>query len=90
MKTVELTRVVEAVEELLDLATDDGVLLRLPDGKVFLLRAVSEDADVGDDFADELARTRQNSALMELLEMRSQEQRRSSAEQARKRLGLEP
>lgn len=35
MKTVALTQVVDAVEALFDLATDDGVLLRLPDGKIF-------------------------------------------------------
>ncbi|PDW05073.1 hypothetical protein [Candidatus Viridilinea mediisalina] len=89
MKTVDLMRVVDAVEELLDLATDDGVLLRLPNGKVFLLRSVAEDDDEHDDFADEIARTRQNSMLMELLEVRSQEQARIPAEEARRRLGLD-
>ncbi len=89
MKTVELTRVGDAVEELLDLATDAGVLLRLPNGKVFFLRAVAEDDAEDSDFADEIARTRQNSVLMELLEARSQEQSRVTAEEARRRLGLD-
>jgi hypothetical protein len=89
MKTVDLTQVGDAVEELLDLATNDGVLLRLPNGKVFLLRSVAEDDTEHDDFADEIARTRQNSALMALLEERSQEQSRISAEEARRRLGLD-
>ncbi|NCC33002.1 MAG: hypothetical protein EOM24_13445 [Chloroflexia bacterium] len=89
MKTVDLTRVVDAVEELLDLATNDGVLLRLPNGKVFLLRSVAADEEERDDFADEIARTRQNSALMALLEGRSQEQSRIPAEEARRRLGLD-
>ncbi len=89
MKTVDLMHVVDAVEELLDLATDDGVLLRLPNGKVFLLRAVAEDDEEDNDFADEIARTRQNSALMKLLEARSQEQSRVTAEEARRRLGLD-
>ncbi len=89
MKTVDLARVVDAVEELLDLATDDGVLLRLPDGKIFLLRSVGSDDEGSDDFADEIARTRQNRALMDLLETRSAEQSRVTAEQARRRLGLD-
>ncbi|GAB4124881.1 MAG: hypothetical protein Fur005_32800 [Roseiflexaceae bacterium] len=88
MKTVDLTRVVDAVEELLDLATADGVLLRLPDGKIYLLRSVGDDEGI-DDFADEIARTRQNRALMDLLEERSAEQPRVTAEQARQRLGLD-
>jgi len=89
MKTVDLTSVVEAVEELLDLATNDGVLLRLPDGKVFLLRSVSDEDENTDDFADEIARTRQNRALMDLLDRRSHEQPRCTAAQARQRLGLD-
>ncbi|WP_129633812.1 hypothetical protein [Candidatus Oscillochloris fontis] len=89
MKTVDLTHVVDAVEELLDLATNDGVLLRLPNGKVFLLRSVAEDDAECDDFAEEVARTRQNSALMALLEERSQEPSRIPAHEARRRLGLD-
>lgn len=90
MKTVALTHVVDAVEALFDLATDDGVLLRLPDGKIFLLRSVADTVEELDDFADEIARTRQNRALMDLLDARSHEQARVSAEQARRRLGLDP
>jgi len=41
-----------------------------------------------EDFADEVARTRQNAALMQLLRERSQEQTRYSAKQVRERLGL--
>jgi len=89
MKTVDLTSIVDAVEELLDLATDDGVLLRLPDGKIFLLRSVSDEDEGIDDFADEIARTRQNQALMDLLDTRAQEQPRFTAEQARRRLELD-
>ena len=42
-----------------------------------------------DDFADEIARTRQNAALMELLRERSHEQTRYSAQQVRERLGIQ-
>ncbi len=88
MKTIELTTVAQPVEDLLDLAGVDGVLLRLPNGKVFLLTSVMDVAAEDDDFADEVARTRQNAALMQLLRERSYEQRRYSAQQVRERLGL--
>jgi hypothetical protein len=64
------------------------VLLRLPNGKVFLLTSVADTVEE-EDFADEVARTRQNAALMQLLRERSQEQTRYSAQQVRERLGLD-
>ena len=89
MRTVELTSIAQPVEDLLDLADAEDVLLRLPNGKVFLLTSVTETAAEEDDFADEVARTRQNAALMQLLRERSQEQTRYSAQQVRERLGLD-
>src|SRR5690349_19184043 len=88
MRTVELTTIAQPVEDLLDLASAEGVMLRLPNGKVFLLTSVPDAAAEDDDFADEVARTRQNAALMQLLRERSQEQTRYSAQQVRERLNL--
>ncbi len=88
MRTIELTTIAQPVEDLLDLAEAEGILLRLPNGKVFLLTSVTDAAEEDDDFADEVARTRQNAALMQLLRERSQEQTRYSAQQVRERLGL--
>ncbi len=88
MRTIELTTIAQPVEDLLDLADAEEVLLRLPNGKVFLLTSVTDAAEEDDDFADEVARTRQNAALMQLLRERSQEQTRYSAQQVRERLGL--
>jgi hypothetical protein len=88
MRTIELTTIAQPVEDLLDLADAEGVLLRLPNGKVFLLTSVTDEAAEDDDFADEVARTRQNAALMQLLRERSQEQTQYSAQQVRDRLGL--
>lgn len=87
MRTIELTTIAQPVEELLDLADAEGVLLRLPNGKVFLLTSVMDTAEE-EDFADEVARTRRNAALMQLLHERSQEQTRYSSQQVRERLGL--
>ena len=67
MRTIELTTITQPVEDLLDLAGGEGVLLRLPNGKVFLLTSVTDAAAEDDDFADEVARTRRNAALMQLL-----------------------
>ena len=88
MRTVELTTIAQPVEDLLDLAGTEGVLLHLPNGKVFLLTSVTDATAEDDDFADEVARTRQNAALMQLLRERSQEQTRYSTQQVRERLGL--
>ena len=73
----------------IDLASAEEVLLRLPNGKVFLLASVADGPADDDDFADEVARTRQNAALMVLLRERSHEQSRYSAQQVRERLGLQ-
>jgi hypothetical protein len=89
MKTIELTLPPIAVAELFDLAGDDDVLIRLPNGKVFLLTAVTDDTTIEADFADEIARTRQHSALMALLRERGQETGRVSSQEARKRLGID-
>lgn len=89
MKTIDLTAIAQPVEDLLDLASTEELLLRLPNGKVFLLASVTDVPTDDDDFADEVARTRQNAALMELLRERSHEQTRYSAQQVRERLGLQ-
>lgn len=89
MRTIELTTIAQPVADLLNLADAEEVLLRLPNGKVFLLTSVMDTAEDEDDFADEVARTRHNAALMQLLRERSQEQTRYSAQQVRERLGLD-
>jgi predicted component of type VI protein secretion system len=89
MKTIDLTTIEQPVEELLDLAEQDGVLVRLPNGKVFLITSVTDEEETEDAFVDEIARTRQNAALMELLRERAQEKNRLTSEETRKRLGLD-
>lgn len=88
MRTVELTTIAQPVEDLLDLAEAEEILLRLPNGKVFLLASVADTAAEDDDFADEVIRTRNNAELMQLLRERSQEKTRYSAQQVREQLGL--
>ncbi len=87
MKTIELTDSSTSVEELFQLADQQNVLVRTPDGKVFVIAEVGEGAAF-DDFAQEVAATRQNRELMELLAERSRDTRRVSSDEARKRFGL--
>ena len=55
--------------EVLDLAGEDNVILRVPDGRQFLLAEI-------DDFSDEIAKVVQNEALMRLLAERSKDSTR--------------
>lgn len=88
MNTIDLAVVEPSVEHLLQLVKDGSLLLRLPDGKIFLITEVVGPLDTEEDFADEIARTRQNKALMELLIERSKEPGRYTLDQVRERLGL--
>jgi hypothetical protein len=87
MKTIELTRGTTSVEELFQLAHGQNVLVRTPEGNLFVI-AELEISDEEDDFADDVARTRQNSELLALLDERSRDTSRISAEEARRHLGL--
>ena len=88
MKTVDLVATPPTAEALLDLASEDSVIIRMPNGKAFLITEVDETAEDIDDFADEVARTRRNKALMALLAERSKESGKYSLDQVRERLGL--
>ena len=61
MKTVAISPQAAEINALLDQARDDELLVRTADGSEFLLTAV-------DEFDQEVARTRQNAMLMELLD----------------------
>lgn len=87
MKTVDLVATPPTTQALLDLASEDSVIIRMPNGKAFLITEVDETSE-DDDFADEVARTRRNQALMTLLAERSKEAGKHSLDQVRARLGL--
>ena len=89
MKTIDLATIEQPVEKLLDLAEHEGILIRLPNGKVFLIASITDEGESEEDFADEIARTRRNTALMDLLRDRAQEKKRLTSEEMRKRLGLD-
>jgi hypothetical protein len=88
MKTIEVTSAEQPMRDFFTLAADEPLVIRLATGKIFVLTAVEDGLEAEDDFADEVARTRHNTALMDLLRARSHEATRVSASEARKRLGL--
>src|SRR6266511_4597098 len=82
LKTIELTTIAPHLAELLDLASEDALILKTPEGREYVLVE-------RDDFDAELALITQNEELMTLLEERSQEQKTYTLQQVREQLGLE-
>jgi hypothetical protein len=81
MKTVDVAQSSDDVVQLLNQARQDDVVVRLADGSEFLVIAI-------DDFDHELARSRNNPKLMELLENRARESASCTLEDAKRQLGL--
>jgi len=66
MKAIDLSAATPTLAEVLDLAGEDNVILRTPEGRQFVLAEI-------DDFAEEVQRTSRNEALTQLLNERSNE-----------------
>ena len=81
MKIVELTTIAPALAELLDLASEDTLILKTAEGREFVLAEV-------DDLDTEIAQVRQNEDLMTLLAERSREKKTYTLQQVREQLGL--
>lgn len=81
MKIIELTTIAPALAELLDLASEDTLILKTAEGREFVLAEV-------DDLDTEIAQVRQNEALMTLLAERSREKKTYTLQQVREQLGL--
>jgi hypothetical protein len=81
MKTVNLTHEESSLAEVLELAGEDAVLLRTPEGREFILAEV-------DDFEAEVERVRQNPELLQFLEERSRERSSYSIAEVRELLDL--
>ena len=69
------------INQLLDQARDNDLILRAADGTEFLLTK--------DDFEEEVERTRQNKELMAFLDERRREPATIPLEQVKRELGLE-
>lgn len=81
MKTIELAQSNLTVVELIELAEQDSLIIRKPDGTEFVLSII-------DDFAAEVEALRQNEEFMEFLAQRTRSTKRLSMEEARKKLGI--
>jgi hypothetical protein len=64
MKAIDLSTSSPALPEILQLASEENVILKTADGRQFVVAEI-------DDFAEEVRLTRQNEALMRLLDERS-------------------
>ncbi len=81
MKTVEISQASPELDNLLAQARDDDLVVRLPDGREFLLVYI-------DEFDLEIARTRANPNIMALLEARAKSTEIFTLDEARHKLGL--
>jgi len=81
MKTIELAQSDLTIVELIELAEQDTLILRKPNGTEFVLSLV-------DDFATEVEQLSQNEEFMAFLARRSRSMKRLSLEETRKQLGI--
>ena len=82
MKTVNISTKAKTVTSLLKNAKKGGLILRSPEGHEFILAEI-------DDFNREIELTRQNKALMKLLDERGQQKETFKAREVKEQLGIE-
>lgn len=82
MKTIDVSAASPTLSEVLEFADEGAVMLRMADGREFLVAEV-------DDFEHEVSLVGQNEELMQFLAERSKETKRYSLTEARKLLDLE-
>ena len=81
MKSIDLTAQPLGIEEILELAVEDNVILRAADGREFVVAEV-------DEFDREIALVRQNVELMALLAARSSNEKTFPLHEVKRSLGL--
>jgi len=81
MKTVKVTESVTKLSEILDLASEENVILETVDGREFIVAEL-------DDFEREVKLIRQNKELMKFLEDRSKEKKTFTLDQVKEQLNL--
>jgi hypothetical protein len=79
MKAIDLSSSSPTLTEVLQLASEDNVILRTPDGRQYVLAEI-------DDFAEEVEAVLENKALMQLLDERSKETTTFTLSQVREQL----
>ena len=81
MKTINLPTKISTIEELLELAKKENVILKTADGQEFILAEI-------DEFDREVELVRYHQELMDLLDQRSGEKERYTLKQIREQLHL--
>ncbi len=89
MKIIHLTHVAQFLLNLFAQAQDDVLLLKLPDGREFMLTSVERLQDSAEDLTMEVQQITQNPELMALLQERKTDRSRLSLADAYDLLGLE-
>ncbi|RFP59590.1 MAG: hypothetical protein BJG00_008450 [Limnothrix sp. CACIAM 69d] len=89
MKVIHLTHGVQFLLNLFAQAQEDVLLLKLPDGREFVLTSVERLQDSAEDLTTEVQQMTQNPELMALLQERKTDRSRLSLADAYDRLGLE-
>ena len=79
MKTIDLSEETPTLRELLEIASDENILLRTPEGREFVFAEVEY-------FDKEVELVRQHEELMQFLNERSQEKETYTLEQVREHL----
>ncbi|HEY3138034.1 MAG TPA: hypothetical protein VGL29_18565 [Blastocatellia bacterium] len=81
MKTIELTHDALSLREAVELADEENVIIKTPQGKRFILAEL-------DDFDLEVEQLKNSKEFMAFLDERSKERGTTSIEELRKELGL--
>jgi hypothetical protein len=79
MKAIHVSKTSPTLRQVLELAGEDNVLLQTAEGRQYVLAEI-------DDFAEEVAKVRDNKAIMRLLGNRSKEAGRFTLRQVREDL----
>ena len=82
MKTVNISTKAKTINSLLKKAQRGGLILRSPEGQEFILAEI-------DDFNREIELTRQNKALMKLLDSRGKQTKTIKTAELKKQIGLD-
>lgn len=87
MKTIDLATESASVDDILNRAIGNNLVVRTAAGKEFVITELDQPGD-DDDFALEVALARHNKALRSLLSERSKEPGKYSIDEVRQKLGL--
>jgi hypothetical protein len=82
MKAIDLSSAAPTLTEVLELAENENVIVRTPEGREFVVAEI-------DDFDKEVAATARSLELTKLLSERSAEQARLSLDEVKRRLAAE-